>query len=37
MVQAEDRSVSAEPNLSYRLDGVAGLPQLVIEVALSSG
>jgi Uma2 family endonuclease len=36
-VQAEDRAVSAEPDLSYRLDGATGLPQLVIEVALSSG
>lgn len=36
-VQSENRTVSVEPDLSYRLDGEVGLPQLVIEVALSSG
>jgi Uma2 family endonuclease len=36
-LQAEDRAVSAEPDLSYRLDGEMGVPQLAIEVALSSG
>jgi Uma2 family endonuclease len=36
-LQSADRSVSAEPDLSYRLDGVMGSPQLAIEVALTSG
>ena len=36
-VQLEGRSVSVEPDLSYRLDGEVGMPELVIEVALSSG
>jgi Uma2 family endonuclease len=36
-LQSERQSVSAEPDLSYRLDGELGVPQLVVEVALSSG
>jgi Uma2 family endonuclease len=35
-LQSEDGAVSAEPDLSYRLDGEMGVPQLAIEVALSS-
>jgi Uma2 family endonuclease len=34
---SEGRLVSAEPDLSYRLDGESGRPQLAVEVALSSG
>lgn len=36
-MQSEERSVSAEPDLSYRLDGESGMPELAVEVALSSG
>jgi Uma2 family endonuclease len=42
-LQSEGKSMSAEPDLSYRLDGEMGVPQLVVEVevevevALSSG
>jgi Uma2 family endonuclease len=36
-LQSEYKAVSAEPDLSYRLDGQMGMPQLVVEVALSSG
>ncbi|MGI0493956.1 Uma2 family endonuclease [Alkalinema pantanalense CENA528] len=36
-LESEVRSVSVEPDLSYRLDGVVGPPELVVEVALSSG
>lgn len=36
-LQSEDGAISAEPDLSYRFDGEVGIPQLVIEVALSSG
>jgi Uma2 family endonuclease len=36
-LQSADQSMSAEPDLSYRFDGVIGLPELAIEVALSSG
>jgi hypothetical protein len=36
-LQSEAQSSSAEPDLSYRLDGPVGLPELAIEVVLSSG
>lgn len=36
-LQSEYKAVSAEPDLSYRLDGQMGMPQLVVEIALSSG
>jgi Uma2 family endonuclease len=36
-LQSEPKAVSAEPDLSYRLDGQMGMPQLVVEIALSSG
>ncbi|MGB8700320.1 MAG: Uma2 family endonuclease, partial [Thermosynechococcaceae cyanobacterium] len=36
-LQSESKVVSAEPDLSYRLDGQMGMPQLVVEIALSSG
>ncbi|NJM47572.1 MAG: Uma2 family endonuclease [Alkalinema sp. RU_4_3] len=36
-MQSESLSVSAEPDLSYRLDGESGPPDLAVEVALSSG
>ncbi len=36
-VQSEEGLVSAEPDLSYRLDGESGLPDLAVEVALTSG
>jgi Uma2 family endonuclease len=34
---SEAQGSSAEPDLSYRLDGQVGLPDLAIEVVLSSG
>jgi Uma2 family endonuclease len=36
-LQSEGKAVSAEPDLSYRLDGQMGMPQLAVEIALSSG
>ncbi len=36
-LQSEYKAASAEPDLSYRLDGQMGMPQLVVEIALSSG
>lgn len=36
-LQSEYKAVNAEPDLSYRLDGQMGIPQLVVEIALSSG
>jgi Uma2 family endonuclease len=36
-MQSEEGSVSAEPDLSYRLDEESGIPELAVEVALSSG
>jgi Uma2 family endonuclease len=36
-LQSEAQSSSAEPDLSYRFDGEMGLPELAIEIALSSG
>jgi Uma2 family endonuclease len=36
-MESEAGSVSAEPDLSYRLDGESGIPELAVEVALSSG
>lgn len=36
-LQSEPKAVSAEPDLSYRLDGQIGMPQLIVEVALTSG
>jgi Uma2 family endonuclease len=35
-LQSEYKAVSSEPDLSYRLDGQMGMPQLVVEIALSS-
>jgi Uma2 family endonuclease len=36
-LQSESKAVSAEPDLAYRLDGQMGMPQLTVEIALSSG
>jgi Uma2 family endonuclease len=36
-MQSEGQSVSAEPDLSYRLDGESGRAELAVEVALTSG
>ncbi len=36
-MQSEEQGSSAEPDLSYRFDGELGLPELAIEIVLSSG
>ena len=36
-MQSEEQGSSAEPDLSYRFDGQLGLPELAIEIVLSSG